>query len=352
MLFKGMIALVGGEPLGDGSDSPGPTVLVGGFLLLWLTLWTIGGIAAIHAFLRSVWAEDRLQAQGGRLVVQRATGPFRTTREFGREEIHRIAVAPYREVLTLWTPKGSVDLSDLGTAQERQDAARTLRSSLGLPDATGDAELPVLPTAWEEALTPEGERAIVPATGRRRIQAQITGAIALVLVGTAAWIAYESGNGIQSPGALPIVLVLVAIGGLIGWGALWLHRGRMEWVLGSGQLRLQKRFGGSRTVKFEAQRLEISSSTDSDGDVRFTLKAISGAGKGRTIVSRFHDPTEPRQLGAWLVRATGVSIEDQSRAAETPVDLAALQAQLEQSGKLGRWLAKGVGWVGSRKGRS
>ena len=46
------------------------------FLLLWLTLWTIGGIAAATTLLRSLAGEDSITLQGSRLELFVERDPF------------------------------------------------------------------------------------------------------------------------------------------------------------------------------------------------------------------------------------------------------------------------------------
>src|SRR5688572_29573937 len=77
ILVKGVIALVTGQPPDPGRDTleVGVAGMAGAFLLLWLFLWTLGGIAAIGELLRSLWGEDRLLVSGGRLSLTRVRGP-------------------------------------------------------------------------------------------------------------------------------------------------------------------------------------------------------------------------------------------------------------------------------------
>jgi hypothetical protein len=134
---------------------------------------------------------------------------------------------------------------------------------------------------------------------------------------------------------------------------------------------------------FEARRLELNVSTDSDGDEWYALDALSddtssspttGAsdptrvhnrpitasinitwtvrsnGPGSTsvvfdksrrrIVSAMNDAIVPRRLGAWLSSRAGIPLEDHSTPETRTADLRALREQLEQSGTLGRVVGK------------
>ena len=353
-LVKGAIALLTGTPAEPGSGPPEvvPALGVALFLIVWLAFWTFGGIMAMRELLRLTWAEDLLIVHGGQLRVRQSTGPFRKTHEFGREGMRRFGLSHRRDVLTLWTTTGNLELSSLGTPEERREAADLLRSELGVAEAMDEAELPILPDGWEETLTPEGERALVPSTKRRAMQARVASVITLMLLGIAVVIARESPASAQ---ALPFAIVVFTVAALIAWGAVWLARGRMEWVIGSGRITLRRRFGGSLKALFEARALEISVSKDGDGDEWFQLDAVGKAEEPtragvvtaqdtrRKILSTMHDPEDPRRLGAWLARATGVPLGDRSTAERSQADVAAMLAQLEQSGRLGKWLA---GWAG------
>jgi hypothetical protein len=77
VLVRGAISLITGEALGSegGPVAPGPAIAVGVFMVVWLTLWTIGGICAIRELLKMLWAEDRISTASGLLSVSRRLGP-------------------------------------------------------------------------------------------------------------------------------------------------------------------------------------------------------------------------------------------------------------------------------------
>jgi hypothetical protein len=213
----------------------------------------------------------------------------------------------------------------------------------------------VLPKGWEETITAEGERAVVPDQRTRRSQARVAGGLTLA-VGAAALAAISA--SMQSAGMIPgAILALLATAGL-AWGTLWLARGRMEWKIGSGRVTLRRRFGGSLRDEFEADRLEIVVTSDSDGDEWYALDAVRGEsaspttpksiveaaqfrGKNRRrIASVMHDPTVPMRLGAWLSRAAGIPIEDRTSARARQVEIKVLKGQLDASGPLGKFALK------------
>lgn len=353
ILIRGAIALVTGTPPEPGRDllQTAPSIGVGLFLLVWVTFWTIGGIAAISELLRLVWAEDRLVVHPGGVRLTRSRGPFRSTREFARDALRAAGLARRRETLTLWTNAGSAELSTLGTRADREEAAALLRSEIRIAEAADAPGTAVLPEGWEATLTPEGERALVPATDRRRIQARVASIVALALLGLTFIVARETARG---AGTLIFALVLLALASAIAAGAVWLARGRMEWAIGGGRIVLRRRFGAALKPVFEAHALEVTVSKDSDGDEWFQLDALADPAapapgsretkqRRRRVHAVMNDPTEPRQMGAWLAQASGVPFEDRSLGMPAGVDLAEVRARLENAGPFGKWLAKRIG---------
>jgi hypothetical protein len=200
-------------------------------------------------------------------------------------------------------------------------------------------------------VTPEGQRVLGPAVAPRRAQARfmiaLTGAAGAVTLLVAA-------NASANPALIPGALILVAITGLLGWGAAWLARGRIEWRIGSGRIVRQKRFGATLRETFVAARLELTTTSDSDGDRWYHLDALgrgtatdaagsSASPPNRTrIASAMNDPVIPRTLGGWLARETGVPFADLATPEARTKEILALRAQLQVSGPLGRILA---GWI-------
>src|SRR5258705_1510082 len=111
-----------------------------------------------------------------------------------------------------------------------------------------------VPKGWEEIVTPEGERAVVPDHSIRRIQARVAGVVAVGLAAASAAVVQES---LRRRELWPFAaqLVLGTIG--LSWATLCLWRGRMEWWIRSGRLTLRRRFGGTVRDQFEAVRLEV-----------------------------------------------------------------------------------------------
>jgi len=360
ILGKGMIALLTGSGMStDGEPLElGPALLVGVFLLVWLTIWTIGGIAASATLLRLLWGVDSLVVDSGTLVLTRRHGPFRTTRAFERGEIHRVMLAGTGDKLMLETDRRSFELSDLGTTSERQEAASELVHELGL--ATKPApRVPTLPPGWEDVLTPEGERALVPDRGIRRQQAWAA-SLAALLAATLALVFLLRVPG--KPAMLAPAGILAVMTLAIAAGALWLARGRWEWWIGSGRLTLRKRYGANVRAVFEARRLALETSSDSDGDRWYEVTALAASAEGaaptpaqraqsrRRVARVMNDPFAMRQLAEWLAHASGLPLEDQTTPAAREAELAEQLRRLERSGWLGQRVA---GYIARRtRGRS
>lgn len=360
ILARGAIALVTGEPPAPGHASleGGVASLAGAFLLVWLSLWTLGGIAAIAELLRSLFGEDRLLVSGGRLTVTRARGPFRAQQVFERAAIHRIVTLAPHDFLALEAGTRRVELSRLGTRAERAQAVPVLLRELAIPESCLEPGR-ALPDGWEEVATPEGERALVPALSTRRIQARITTFLALASAAVACLVLRE-GVGVAAWVWLLITVVL-------GVAAVRLAHGRREWRIDAGRLTLRKRFGASARDQFEARRLALEMTSDSDGDLWY---ALYGLGEGaevaaagvdwrprrprhsRTIARMMNDRPAALDLAVWLAREAGLALEDRTTAEARAAEMARLRTALQDSGRFGRWAAKWMDRIGDRRSDS
>ena len=83
--------------------------VAGGFLLfgmLFLTLWTVGGIAAGMHLFRSVAGEDRVWLTSELLVIQRRAWLFRRTTRVPRHDIRRISMTDRDRELAVYSSRG------------------------------------------------------------------------------------------------------------------------------------------------------------------------------------------------------------------------------------------------------
>lgn len=381
-LAKGALAIANGTPFEEGHSGArlGFTIGAGAFLLFWLTLWTLGGLAAMAEFLRLVWSEDRITASGAGLKLSRSLGPFRFHKEFRRDEVREISTAARNGALIVDTTMGRFELSRSGSFQERDEAAAAIRSELGLtaaPTNTTLAAVPGLPAAadttpsqppngWQEIITPEGERALVPDLAIRRRQAGIVALFGVAMVGIALYAVMQLGE--RGLPALPGALITTLVAVLLAAATAWLSKGRMEWRIGSGRITQRRRFGSSLKDMFEGTRLEIVVESGNNRDDWYsvyacnneadpvpyaTVQRLSALQKNRRrIAAVIRDPLIPRQLGAWLARAANVPIQDKTTPEARAMDLKALEEQLAQSGPLGRFAARFISEVDQRRRKS
>lgn len=353
-LAKGVLALMNGTPFeqGQGALPLGAAIAMGAFLIFWLSLWTLGGFGAMCELLRLLWSEDKIIANRGGLTLARSLGPFRIRREFPHDEIRQVLLAPRNCALGVETTRGRFELSRSGTREEREEAIGVLRTELGLSDAAPESEPVRLPKGWQQIITPEGERALVADIATRRNQARLVAVLGVGMVGVALLALAQLQHGFSAlPGAL--IATLTALG--LASGAAWLSRGRIEWRMGNGRVTQRRRFGSKVTDLFEAVRLELVMTTDSDNDDCYALEAVndvaepqpaSGQWKRlqsknrRRIAAALRDPVVPRQLGAWLAREANVPIQDRTTPAARKVDMKQVRLQLEKAGPLGRIAAR------------
>jgi hypothetical protein len=287
---------------------------------------------------------------------------------FERDAIRGITLAGRQARLVLQSKRERIELSGLGSREERLEGAAGLRAELGLAEAAASAATAAngsaLPGEWEIVITPEGERALVPNPRTRRIQARVAALVALGLAAVTLLLARESIGRIDLLIATLICLTFTAGAAA---GALWLARGRWEWRIGHGRLTRRKRYGSSVRDEFEGRHLLLECTNDSDGDSWYELHALAEAGKptipaaiqwrsitpknSRTIARVMDDDASVRELAAFLARETGLELEDRTTPQARALELAELRAMLESSGTLGRWAAKMVERLGPAKGR-
>ena len=352
MLGRGVGAYFGGalDGQGDGLSHAPPAVaaFAGLFLLVWLFFWTLGGYAAGREFLRLVWSEDRILVRHDALVVRKRLGPFRSTRIVPRAEIAGIHSVPRRNRVIAQIRGGAFELTMHAYGPECEALVSALREALGL-GRDGD-EGASLPDHWREVIDDDGRTALVRDEDQRRARGVFAWGLTL-LVATVAY-PVVAGAPTNAEG-LPAALLLGALTLALGWGAWRISRTRLEWRIDPGRLSLRRRSAGGARELFEGRSLEFVDTTDSDGDRWYTLYAVApGAPPAqvpmrlsdlrlrRKLAREMDDPSEPRRLGAWIARRSGLRLDDRTRATTNAADLAELLARLEATGRLGRWLAK------------
>ncbi|MFM7394468.1 MAG: hypothetical protein ACKO22_08935 [Cyanobium sp.] len=312
---------------------------MGVFLLVWLSFWTIGGLIVLREVLSCFVSEDRLELASGDLLLLRRMGPFQRQRRLPLSAIRGLRVAEHSGVggaLVADLDDRTLTLSDLGTEEERREAARQLQEALGPTAAAGQSLAPRLPQGWA-CLSPSslGPPLLVPEPGLRRRQALVMAAVTLVLLLVFAQLLQAA---LTRPSFWPLTLMVAVPTAAAVWGTLWLALGRMEWRLESRRMVLQRRFAGEVRERFEARALELPRLIDSDGDHTYDLWATdlrpagglaggtvgansggrgggSGGGGGKipandSLLTSIHDPAEPLQLGRWLAHRCAIPFDD------------------------------------------
>ncbi|WP_094585580.1 hypothetical protein [Synechococcus sp. BO 8801] len=330
-----------------------PAVL---FLLVWLSLWSVGGAVALRQVLGALWSEDRLVlGADGSLVREAHRGPFRRRRAMPCREIRQFQVrgaGAWGGPLVAELSGRSLEITRLGSLRERQEAADQLNRRLGLrplaedpADGPGQAQIPavpVLPAGWQELTPSFGSALLVPEQALRRQQRRVMGLVNLVLWGLLALL-LRGGPAGPVFWALGIPLALLALAG--GWGQLWLAFGRLEWRLEPRVLVLQRRFGQRLRTLGEARALELVELVDSEGDRSYRLQALRPPDPPLRVDDHATDPTPLRHLGAWLAMRSHVPFDDrvpseEQRRRQRRAEMERLRQQLAGSGRLGRWAAR------------
>ena len=313
-------------------------LVVTAFFLVWVSFWTLGGLFALREWLRLLWSEDRVVVDPEALRIHRRLGPFRWTTTLTRSDVQRIYTLPRRSRLLAQTSDKTVEITALAGRVECEALARDLREALRLGETSPDGATPAgPPQGWTEVVDADGRLAVVQEPATRAMQAKIAWALASLLAVPTLLL---SSRILDQPrwGALAAMLAAATV--MSAWGAWRLSTTRLEWRLGSGRLSLRRRSGSGAIDLFEAGSLELVERTHSHGDSWFTLDAVAvGGATRRRIAQSVAGPFIPRRLGTWLSGRASVRFDDRTTEAGRAQDLDAALAQLEASGRLGRWMA-------------
>jgi hypothetical protein len=344
ILGRGAWSLLTGQPPGVGHKQLefGVALGAGLFLIFWLVLWTIGGLAAGHELLRLLFGRDILLARHDGLEIKHSYGIFCSEERFPREELRRFYRVSDRAPLCVETARGTTVLTRLGTPAERAELEQAFNAEFGLsaqPPAVG-----ALPKGWCEVVSLERDNVLVKDPAVRRKQARVAWIICALLALVPLYLVTQARD---RPDLLGAVIFFFALAGAVGWGATWLSFGRNEWRLDKGRLLLQRRFCGNRTPRFEAVSLELVEDNSGENGPSYLLMAVAtGAPPGtlgrnagrfrRTIHSQSDDPTEPRNCGLWLSQRCQIPFVDLTTAVAKAMELETLKVQLANSGRLGR----------------
>lgn len=290
-------------------DPGGAPWFVIGFLLVWLTFWTAGGIAAMREAGRLLAGRDTIRWDATGLERELAWGPVRSRRAWRAEEVRGFAFGRRNRGLTVVTARGTEVLTAWGTPAERAELAQELRRTLGTETRPASPDAPAeLPEPWRSEPGADGTRLFRDPAGRRKAGAVawgVTVAVALGAVATWAprWLQADPEPG-STAGAAGIALVVA----LLALGSARLSHGRSQIVVRHGALEFRRRFlGPERVTVFEPIDLRVGLHTDSDGDEWFDVEARCGP-KKKSIDRRMNDPMPMLALARWLALRTGAPL--------------------------------------------
>ena len=300
MLFRSAV----GSAAGMSWPIPGGEWIAGGaagfvflFLIVWIALWTFGGLAAISHLLRSLAGEDRISVQAARVELVRRAGPFRRVRTFDRSRIRRVRMRRHDKAVVMDTTSGTELISKYGTPDERQTMTEWLRRLLSLPDDGTRVDTTAAPPGWQMSVESGTTRLTRSDPQTRRTAALLAWVIA-GLTGLIWFGSTKTGPASGSLAALALTLLLAS------WAA-WVTWSRREWLVRHGQLTSHRRFATWQWERtFKSARLHVVESTDSDNDDLYELKVIDEQGK-RTIAIQVNDEADIVDLGRWLASRTG-----------------------------------------------
>jgi hypothetical protein len=291
------------------AEAMATVLLLGLFLLMWLTLWTLAGAVTVGGLLRLLFGRDRIVASPEGLVIEHHYGLFRSRRSVPRDEVKRVYRLADDGVLCVETTRGSIEVTQLGAAADRVELERALHAEFHVSsDPRPDG---ALPNGWIEIVFSE-HAALIEDPVIRRKQAKV----AWALCGSCLILAVYLISVARELTALWLVgLIVGAIACLAGWGAIRLSFGRSEWKLEHGRVILRTGFSQLK-VRFESVRLELAEEQFHRRRPTYQLTAIAAAdvyGKHpRVLFSEFKDPTASRNLGFWLSRRCRIPFTDKT----------------------------------------
>ena len=275
------------------------------FLLVWLTLWTVGGIAAGTQLLRRLGGEDSIDATTNGVGLTWRAGPIRRQREIPRASIRRIRVQTKGDAVVADTDGGTVVISDLGDAEERRSLQAWLTSQLGLAAEDHamrrERELPPL----ERDVETQATAIIVTHPTQRTLVLRMRLMLSIAALMSLGWIdALRRGfitNATTGESVAAVATLLVAASGL------WFRTLRTEWTLRPGRMSVRRRAAQWTLREHEflsSSTIEVEHRQDSDGDERYAL-VIKDSSRRRVLDRSLHDRYELLALGEWLSARTG-----------------------------------------------
>lgn len=283
----------------------GVQVFFGAFLAVWLSLWTFGGLAALTQLLQLLFGHEVVRVDGDMLVVERrAPFPLSTSR-VAVQDIRGFRIRA--RTVHADTRRRAVAITQFTTAEEGTELMALLESwrRSYSPAADGLAEGDTAIGGWVVVTDESGALALSAGGRSRAVLGLVVGSIGAVMLTVLGSLWLTNASWV----ARLVSLVLVVPGGICAWAGVWLLCVRETLHPRPGALeRRRVAFGRTWTTSFAPLELALETTTDSDGDVRHSLR-ISGGGQSERIVSSIGDPSEPRTMGRWLSERTGVQLQ-------------------------------------------
>jgi len=296
--------LAGWMPAIQGKLPPRETLpLLFAFVSVWLTFWTVGGLAALSQLLTLLFGREVIHWSGEGLVVERYAGFLISASRLEPSQL--TGFRTHGRSLLADTRARAVPVAQLGTTAEREELRGLLqewRRGFGpvAPLAPGESPVP----GWQVVTDESGAPAIAPAPRAQQVVGAALLAIAMAFIGVAVAVSSRA----QGVSVTVGTMVLGVPGVLCLYGGAWLLAVRESWHPRRGALeRRRTALGRVWSREFTPLGLELRAWTDSDLDAHWKL-VVSGGGGEQVIASSLRDPNLPLSLGTWLSERTGVEL--------------------------------------------
>lgn len=265
------------------------------FFVFWLTVWSIGGLAAMAEVVRLLTTTQRLYIEAGQLTRETTTAGVKWSRAWAIDELSELRATGKAKVAMAVGGRQRVLLTARHPDSAREVAAQ-LRGALGLPD-----ELVARVPAGMVAVELPGRHAILqPSVLARRRGAAMAVAVGLGAVFVAT----------RSIHALPRLAGCLAIAAIAFSVAARLAFATTRWLVQPGLMVKEQRWRTQlRAVeRFEPPTLKVSSTSDSDGDEWWALDISRPDGTSTRLWHRMNGEDEVLELARYLARRVEVTL--------------------------------------------
>ena len=293
LLANSGVDLLAHLPFGIDSASGsagGAKIPVIAFLLVWLTFWTLAGVAALATALRRGWGREEFTFFPGGWMYQHGIGSWGRPHRLLPGELKAIRFVPVRGLIAETTGK-KLRLASLGTPEDQRWLRKLILDAAELP-VSEEAPISNWPSR-PKSEAPPGEPPrgwVATRLPDFVLSLQQTGLTRLKLAGGLALFA-AFWNGIVSvfvvaklhgkfPGSWFMWLFLtpfIGVGAMLIFGVFWYLLVREEWRAGRNWLEVRRRFlswEGRRS--FTNAGLRIAAPDRSTGTQTYTLSVIEG----------------------------------------------------------------------------